>query len=87
MPAASSAHTFLTRNAGVLKFAPMALTPRPPPLRIALIGCDVVRRTIFAGPRPDVPTVGEGETWMPAPLSRAQGEGLGVRAAFPGGAS
>ena len=28
----------------------------PCPLRIALIGCDVVRRTIFAGPRPDVPT-------------------------------
>src|SRR5262245_47656081 len=37
---------------------PPAITPTmgPLPLRIALIGCDVVRRTIFAGPRPDVPT-------------------------------
>ena len=42
-----------------------ALTPRPPPLRGANIGCA------------DVPTVGEGEA---APLSRAQGEGVGVRA-------
>ena len=28
--------------------------PPPQPLRGANIGCDVVRRTIFAGPRPDV---------------------------------
>src|SRR5688572_26337982 len=37
-----------------------ALTPTPP-LRGANIGCDVVRRTIFAGPRPDVPVRGRGE--------------------------
>ena len=48
--------------------AELALTPRPPPLRGANIGCA------------DVPTVGEGEAPAPAPLSRAQGEGLGVRA-------
>ena len=30
-------------------------------------------------PRPHLPTVGEGETCAPAPLSRAQGEGRGVR--------
>jgi hypothetical protein len=29
-------------------------TPLTPPLRGANIGCDVVRRTIFAGPRPDI---------------------------------
>src|SRR5262245_34742474 len=34
---------------------------QPPPLRGANIGCDVVRRTIFAGPRPDVTAAGEGE--------------------------
>src|SRR4051812_26350571 len=33
----------------------------PCPLRGANIGCDVVRRTIFAGPRPDVPRPCEGE--------------------------
>src|SRR5688500_5591195 len=43
----------------------------PLPLRIAHIGCDVVRRTIVAGPRPHIPT---------APRWRGGGAGVG---AFP----
>jgi hypothetical protein len=52
-----------------------ALTPQPPPLRGANIGCA------------DVPTVGEGETACTsgtAPRSRAQGAGPGVRVAWEG---
>ena len=60
----------------------------PPPLRGANIGCDVVRRTIFAGPRPDVPPHcdGEGSNTQLAgdlPLSTAVGRGPGGGAFFP----
>src|SRR4051794_34499633 len=52
---------------------PPAKTPSPtPPLRGANIGCDVVRSTIVAGPRPDVPA--RGRELSPSP---SQGEGLG----------
>jgi hypothetical protein len=49
------------RKISLVQDSRSALTPRPPPLRGANIGCDVVRSTIFAARRADVPAAGEGE--------------------------